>query len=151
MQNALHEGPWFVIRSFLSVRCWEPIFVPNETMEYHTAIWTRLPQLPIEFYDRGILEKIGKKLGATIRGRYARICIQVPIGKPLQHEVQIGNHTQKVVYERDEIMCTSYGIIGHVQKNCAKHAITTKDITHNAEKLWTLHWRLGRSHLSPKR
>ncbi|KAH0633315.1 hypothetical protein KY284_036101 [Solanum tuberosum] len=72
-------------------------------MEYHTAIWIRLPQLPIEFYGREILEKIRKKLGgllkidsctsATLHGRYARICIQVSIGKPLQDDVQIGNHT----------------------------------------------------------
>ncbi|KAH0636156.1 hypothetical protein KY290_036581 [Solanum tuberosum] len=103
MHKALHEGPWFVIGSFLSARRWESNFVPNETMEYHTAIWIRLPQLPIEFYGREILEKIRKKLGgllkidsctsATLHGRYARICIQVSIGKPLQDDVQIGNHT----------------------------------------------------------
>ncbi|KAK4734727.1 hypothetical protein R3W88_008988 [Solanum pinnatisectum] len=124
MQKTLHEGPWFVIGSFLSVRRWEPNFVPNETMEYHTAIWMRLPQLPTKFYDTDILEKIGNRLGgllkidsctsATLRGRYARICIQVPIGKPLQGDVQIRNHTQKVVYEGEGILCTSCGEIWHI-------------------------------------
>ncbi|KAK4713629.1 hypothetical protein R3W88_019536 [Solanum pinnatisectum] len=107
MNKALYEGPWFVIESFLS---------------------TRLPQLPTELYDKEVLEKIGKKLGrllkidsctsATLRGLYARICIQVLIDNPLQNEVQIGTHTQKVVYEGEGIMCTCCGTLGHVLWNC---------------------------------
>ncbi|KAM3381618.1 hypothetical protein P3S68_007191 [Capsicum galapagoense] len=51
MQKALHGGPWFVIGSFLSVRHWEPNFIPEEATQSHTAIWIRLPRLPTEFYD----------------------------------------------------------------------------------------------------
>lgn len=51
MQKVLHEGPWFVTRSFLSVEKWEPNFVPEEAQLTHTAIWVRLPQLSTEFYD----------------------------------------------------------------------------------------------------
>ncbi|KAH0716625.1 hypothetical protein KY290_012901 [Solanum tuberosum] len=86
MNKALHEGPWFVTGSFLLVRSWEPNFVPDDCLEYHTTIWTRLPQLPMDFYDREVRERIGRKLGrllkidsctsATLRGRYARICLQ---------------------------------------------------------------------------
>ncbi|KAH0734298.1 hypothetical protein KY285_010005 [Solanum tuberosum] len=128
MNKAPHEVSWFVTGSFPSVRRWEPNFVLNESMEYHIAIWTRWPQLPTKFYDKEVLEKIGKKLGrllkidlstsATLRGRYARICIQVSIGNPLQNEVQIGTHTQKVVYEGEGILCTCCGTIGHVLRNC---------------------------------
>ncbi|XP_019244287.1 PREDICTED: uncharacterized protein LOC109224157 [Nicotiana attenuata] len=85
MAKALHLGPWFVFENFLSLRKWEPKFVPQEATLSTTAIWIRLPQLPTEFYDKEVLEKVGRKLGrllkvdsctsSTLRGRYARICI----------------------------------------------------------------------------
>lgn len=68
----------------------------------HTTIWVGLLQLPTEFYDKNILEKNGQKLGtlfkidtytsATLRGRYAWICIQVPLEIPVKNEVVIGCH-----------------------------------------------------------
>lgn len=58
MLKALHGGPWFLTYSFLSVKHWEPNFVLEEATKTLTAIWIRLPQLRIEFYDRGILERL---------------------------------------------------------------------------------------------
>nr|XP_033508752.1 uncharacterized protein LOC117273670 [Nicotiana tomentosiformis] len=89
MAKALHLRPWFVSGNFISVRIWEPKFVPQEATLSSTAMWIRLPQLPTEFYDKEILKKVGRKLGKLLkidsctsfmlRGRYARICIQVPL------------------------------------------------------------------------
>lgn len=77
---ALHGGPWFVAGNFLSIKQWEANFVPELASQTHTATWARLPQLPTEFYDRDILERVGRKLGtllkndtcpsAALRGRY---------------------------------------------------------------------------------
>lgn len=58
-RKALHEGPWFITKNFLSMRQWEPNFVPKEATQTHTAIWLRLPQLLTEFYDQRVLEMIG--------------------------------------------------------------------------------------------
>lgn len=63
MSKALYQGPWFVAGSFLSVKRWEPNFVPKAVIVSHTAIWTRLPQFPTEFYDKSILEKNWQKIG----------------------------------------------------------------------------------------
>ncbi|KAG5571805.1 hypothetical protein H5410_061571 [Solanum commersonii] len=65
--KVLHEGPWFVVGNFLSVRRWEPTFVPQEATDSHTAIWVRLPQLHTEFYNQKILEKIRRKLGRLLK------------------------------------------------------------------------------------
>lgn len=102
MRKVLHGGPWFVTGHFLSVRQWEPNFVPQEATQMHTVVWLRLLHLPTEFYDQAILEQIGSKLGALLKidtctsstqqGRYARICIQVPLEIPLKTQVTIGNH-----------------------------------------------------------
>ncbi|XP_009758585.1 uncharacterized protein [Nicotiana sylvestris] len=77
--KAIQKGPWFLLENFLSVRRWEPKFVPQEATLSFTAIWVRLLQLPTEFYDNEVLEKVGQKLGkllkidtcasATLRGR----------------------------------------------------------------------------------
>ncbi|KAK4733789.1 hypothetical protein R3W88_008050 [Solanum pinnatisectum] len=128
LHKALHEGPWFVAGNFLSVKKWEQNFVPDTSILTHTAIWARLPQLPTEFYDRQILEKVGEKLGsllkidtctsAALRGHYAHICIQVSLEKPVKTRVRIGNHIKRVVYEGDKILCNDCGRLGHTLLKC---------------------------------
>lgn len=88
--TALHGGPRFIVGRFLSMISWKLSFVLSISTMTHTAIWVRLPQLPTELYDWQILKKIGNHLGSllrtdsctssTLRGRYARICIQIPLG-----------------------------------------------------------------------
>ncbi|XP_019266876.1 PREDICTED: uncharacterized protein LOC109244270 [Nicotiana attenuata] len=128
MVKALHIGSWFISGNFLFVRKWEPKFVPQEATLTSTAIWIRLPQLPTEFYDKDILEKVGRKVGkllnidqftsSTLRGRYARICIQVPLKTPVETSVIIGDHKQAVIYEGEGTLCTICGRIGHTALNC---------------------------------
>ncbi|XP_070010530.1 uncharacterized protein [Nicotiana sylvestris] len=124
--KAIQKGPWFISGNFLSVRRWEPKFVPHEATLSFTAIWVRLPQLPTEFYDKEVLEKVGRKLGkllkidtctsATLRGRYARIYIQIPLETPVATSVTIGDHKQLVLYEGEIVLCTGCGRIGHILK-----------------------------------
>ncbi|PHU05704.1 hypothetical protein BC332_26526 [Capsicum chinense] len=88
----------------------------------------RLPQLPTELYDWQILEKIGNHLGSllrtdsctssTLRGRYARICIQIPLGEPVKKAITIGDYMQLVEYEGDGVLCVGYGRVGYTLKNC---------------------------------
>lgn len=47
----LQHVPWFVAGNFISVRKWEPNFVPSTTNINSTMVWVWLPQLPTEFYD----------------------------------------------------------------------------------------------------
>lgn len=65
--KVLREGPWFVTGHFISVRKWEPNFVPSGYQIDSTAIWLRLPQLPTEFYDKKILERVGRKIGTLLK------------------------------------------------------------------------------------
>ncbi|KAF3616353.1 hypothetical protein FXO38_34590 [Capsicum annuum] len=94
----------------------------NMVKALHSEPW--LPQLPTEFYDQEILERIGSKLGvllkidictsSTFRGRYARICIQVPLDVPLKTQVSIGSHKQRVVYKG--LNCSAYPYESKVKK-----------------------------------
>lgn len=101
-RKALQQGPWFVASAYLSVRRWKPNFMPSESKIHSTTIWLCLSQLPTEFYDLKILEKVGGKIGelvkvdtctsSTLRRRYARICVQVPMESQLKTFIVIRNH-----------------------------------------------------------
>nr|POE95839.1 hypothetical protein CFP56_75947 [Quercus suber] len=52
------------------------------------------------------------------RGRYARLCIQLDITKPLINIVLIGRFEQPVVYEGIHRLCFSYGRIWHRLEAC---------------------------------
>lgn len=67
MLRALHDGPWFILNHFLSVRQWEPKFMASETKLTYSAIWLHLPELPTEFYDFEILHKLGNKIGKLLK------------------------------------------------------------------------------------
>ncbi|XP_019238685.1 PREDICTED: uncharacterized protein LOC109218756 [Nicotiana attenuata] len=109
MAKILHNGPWFINGHFLSVQQWIPNFVATKACQNHTAVWIRLPQLPTKFYDGIILTKIGNYIGkllkvdactsATLRGRYARLCVELPLNKPVQTSILIGQHVQPIPYE----------------------------------------------------
>ncbi|XP_019234876.1 PREDICTED: uncharacterized protein At4g02000-like [Nicotiana attenuata] len=137
MLKALQGGPWFILNHFLSVRKWEPKFIASSTQLIYSAIWVRLPELPTEFYDVEILQRVGSKLGhllkidtctsATTRGRYARICIEVPLERPLKTYINIGNHRQDLLYEGINILCTSCDHLGHTIQSCPHTTQTIKN------------------------
>ena len=73
------------------------------------AVWIRLPELPIEFYEPSALLKIGKAIGPVlridantangVRGRFARLCEQVNLDKPLIRKLYLGKIEQFMQYE----------------------------------------------------
>ncbi|KAI7983905.1 hypothetical protein LOK49_LG15G00480 [Camellia lanceoleosa] len=79
---------------YLTVRRWEPNFKPSEALETKTAIWVQFPELPIEYYQDKVLFAIAKSLGKPLkidwttamatRGKFARICIEMDLSKPLK-------------------------------------------------------------------
>nr|POF00222.1 hypothetical protein CFP56_37734 [Quercus suber] len=106
LDEVLKGGPWFVV-----------------------AVWLRLPNLPIEFYEPTILKKIGNTIGPVLkidshtfngeRGRFARICIQTNVEKPLIKTVKIGKVVQAVQYEGINDICFACGRIGHKKEGCS--------------------------------
>lgn len=105
----------------------------------------KLPELLVEFFDSQILARVGNKLGGLVRivartegrsrGRYARICIQVDLAKPLILRVRIGNHRQVVAYEGVSTICFQCGLAGHRQNNCPLLQTVTTNPSPTEEKL----------------
>lgn len=126
--KVLRNGPWFIGEHFLSLRPWEPNFKPSTTKVSAIAVWVRLNELPIEYYDVEVLKQIGNSIGkilridthtaAEARGRFARLCVQVDIDKPLVTNISIGGLHQPVNYEGIHRLCFSCGRIGHRKDGC---------------------------------
>ncbi|KAL7173820.1 hypothetical protein ACSBR2_033142 [Camellia fascicularis] len=86
-------GPWIVLDHYLTVWKWTPDFKPSAAKETTSALWVRFPQLPIEYYDEKMLFHIAKTIGKPLkidlntttssRGKYARVCIEMDLNKPL--------------------------------------------------------------------
>ena len=99
-ENVLRKGLWFIKDHFISIRPWESDFKPTLASVSSIAVWVRLNELPIEYYNAKALQIIGKAIGNVLRidtftasetrGRFARICVQVDVGKPLAIAIMIG-------------------------------------------------------------
>ena len=82
----------------------------------------------MELYESEVLQQIGGAIGKVLRidthttiearGRYARLCIQVDVNKPLANTILIGRFEQPVVYEGIHKLCFSCGRIGHKKESC---------------------------------
>ena len=98
--KVLRGGPWFIGGHFLAIKPWEPYFKAMEAKFSSVAVWVRLPEFPIEFYDKIVLKEIGNAIGpmlridyytaSSTRGSFVRLCIQVDLDKPLINTVKIG-------------------------------------------------------------
>ena len=85
---------------FLSLRPWEPFFKPSSANVSMVAMWLRLYELPIELYEAEVLREIRDSIRKVLRidthttmeagGKYARLCIQIDIDKPLINNILIG-------------------------------------------------------------
>lgn len=125
--KALQGGPWFIARTFISVRKWELNFIPRKAYIDSMAIWLCLPHLPTEFYDSRILQRMGRRIGtllkidtctsASLWGRYAKIWVQIQMDIPVMASINIGGHHQEIEYEGEGILCTAWGYLGHTSSN----------------------------------
>ncbi|XP_030922973.1 uncharacterized protein LOC115949842 [Quercus lobata] len=128
LDAVLKNRSWFLGENFLSIRPWEPNFKPATMMVSSVAVWVRLNELPIEYYDFEALLIIGQAIGNVLRidthtvirtrVRYARLCIQVDIKKPLANAVLVNNLEQPITYEGLHRFYFSCEHIGHWREEC---------------------------------
>ena len=126
--HALMDGLWFVGEQYLHVYTWEADFHSHIAKISTTAVWIHLEQLPIEYYHPEFLKHVGNKLGkllkvdaitsAAIRGRYARVCVQINMANPLPKRVKIVAFWQVIIYENLPMLCYQCGRLGHREVHC---------------------------------
>ena len=127
-EEVLKGGPWFIGEHYLSLRPWVPNFHASEASVSSVAIWVRLLELPVEYYHKDSLLKIGNGLGPILRvdfntatgtrGRFARICVQLDLEQPLIRTIRVGKLKLAVVYKGIGLLCFHCGRIGHRSEWC---------------------------------
>ncbi|CAN1163590.1 hypothetical protein LINPERHAP1_LOCUS28686 [Linum perenne] len=107
---------------YITVARWTLKF--NEEEPLRTILtWVRLPKLPIHFFNHVVVARIENHIGHTVcldlatsegaRARYARVCVEVDLSKPLLGKYMIGGRTFYVEYECLENICYTCGMYGH--------------------------------------
>jgi hypothetical protein len=137
--SALMDGPWFIYDHYLTVKEWSPNFHPASDTIKEVAVWMRISGLPIEYYDREALHFIGNRVGKTVkvdkntltqeRGKYARLCVQVNLTRPLLAMFTIKGRKYNIEYEGLHMLCTTCGRFGHYKEGCPNKVKATEGIT----------------------
>ncbi|QHO31323.1 hypothetical protein S83_026012 [Arachis hypogaea] len=137
LDYAIMQGPWKIFDHYLAVRLWKPEFDPALATIDTIAAWVRLPGVAIEYYHQSILKKIGNIIGRTIkvdsntadiaRGKYARICVELDLTKPLVSHYMINGVKLVVEYEGLHQVCFSCGRVGHDIGTCPEKNQATKE------------------------
>ncbi|GAU46480.1 hypothetical protein TSUD_402360, partial [Trifolium subterraneum] len=139
--KVINGGPWMIYDHYLTVRQWTPSFNASTAKIDKTMVWIRIPSLNLVFYDESVLWALASMVGNPIkvdlqtlrvaRGRFARMCVEVDLTKPVVSRVGINGEWYQVQYEGLHIICTQCGCYGHLMKDCApptkKSVVVQKD------------------------
>lgn len=66
------------------------------------------------------LFKLDANTSLASRGKFARICVDIDLCKPLVSKVHIGDFVQVIEYEAIHTLCFECGVVGHRKDNCPK-------------------------------
>ncbi|XVF06754.1 hypothetical protein REPUB_Repub06bG0077800 [Reevesia pubescens] len=107
---------------------WTPGFRSEEATINSVATWVRFPGMLLEFYDGDVLRRMGNEIGKAVRidrttsfmlrGKFARMCVELDLTKPLVSKIYIGGRWQKVEYEGLKMLCFHCGKFGHNDLEC---------------------------------
>ncbi|KAL6129850.1 hypothetical protein ACLB2K_068232 [Fragaria x ananassa] len=103
------------------------------------ALWVRILDLPVKFFKDFTAAKIGKILGDVVkvdpltigqsRGKFARVCIEIDLSKPLRPVVEVQNIAYHVVYEGISMICFECGCFGHPKDKCPSIVTAKVDVS----------------------
>ncbi|CAN1179620.1 hypothetical protein LINPERHAP2_LOCUS34301 [Linum perenne] len=124
---AAFEGPWKIYDYYIAVSQWSPSFNEEEAIK-SILTWVRLPRLPIQYFNTMAVQRIGNFIGKAVRVdiatsegsrcRYARVCVELDLTKPLLGTYMIEDRVLKIEYESLENMCFDCGLYGHKKEAC---------------------------------
>lgn len=126
--KVMDEGPWMVFDRYLTVQTWSPEFMSPAAKIDKTMVLIRFPGLIVFYYDESILLALAAVVGTPIkvdqntldvkRGRFAWICVEVDLNKPVGGKVWFRNFWYKVEYEGLHRICSLCGCYGHLGREC---------------------------------
>ncbi|XP_031131901.1 uncharacterized protein LOC116033288 [Ipomoea triloba] len=135
--------------TYLIVKQWVPNFDPMTDTTKKVLVWVRFPNLSVEYYNLLTLRKIGNKLGRTVqvdhttslvsRGKFARVCVEIDLTKPLISRFTLEEKVWQVAYEGMHLVCFTCGLYGHRREACSVTPIPANDTVVASEEQVTDH------------
>ncbi|XP_072983399.1 uncharacterized protein [Typha latifolia] len=127
MVHALTKGPWTIQGRVLHLIPWRNNFRPSAEAFTSAPVWIQLHNLPQEYWELEALVPVAGYFGKPLRvdettmdhtrSRFARVCVEIELEKPLKKAVWLGPKEDKVdlrvVYENIPMFCYRCGGIGH--------------------------------------
>ncbi|XP_021828929.1 uncharacterized protein LOC110769292 [Prunus avium] len=124
----LTEGPWSIAGQYLVLKKWRPGFCPTTTHVTRMAAWIRVSAIQLECFDVWALKRIGNLLGKLLKidalttahnmGKFARLCVELDLTKPLEAFIQINQVWYNIKYEGLPDICYLCGHYGHKREHC---------------------------------
>ncbi|XP_045821903.1 uncharacterized protein LOC123914775 [Trifolium pratense] len=119
--------PWDIYGHHLLIRQWTQTFnAKTETIE-KTMSWVRIVSLNLVYHDESFLWAIASAIGIPIevildalrveRGRFARVCVEIDMNKPVVRSVGINGEWYEVQYE-GLCVCQHCSCYGHCLRDC---------------------------------
>lgn len=132
-----------VMGNYLTISKWRPNFSPSNNVIAGTLVWVRFPGLTLEMFDEKTLMWMGNSMGkalkvdictsSAIRGKYAKVCIEVTLDRPLKPNVMVYGKRYVVEYEGLTRICFTCGQYGHRAANFPRNKPPAAESEHQVE------------------
>ncbi|CAI0419541.1 unnamed protein product [Linum tenue] len=141
---------------------WRKGFNPRAHSITSTLVWLQLPDLPIELYHPEAVLRIASRAGRPIRldratetgarAKFARVCVEVDLTKPLLSKFKVAGIEYEIKYEGLYNVCFQCGRYGHSQASCPNNhsdrsqeeAGTSNDSTHTRHEEQYGDWMIAK-------
>lgn len=165
VEAVMWERLWTISGMVLQLTPWKGHFQPAFEKLHLAAVWVQLHHLPIEYWNGEVLELVGEQFGRFLkvddhtekltRTKFARICVEIILSKPLKRGFWIGDHDNRcmvaVFYERLPVFCFKCGLVGHGESGCPPKIdeLGVEKLTMNGWSLiifkasWICNWNPG--------
>ncbi|XP_019198076.1 PREDICTED: uncharacterized protein LOC109191857 [Ipomoea nil] len=134
LDHAIFGGACRILDHYLIVKECSPDFDPIRDKTEKVLVWICFPCLPIEYYSASFLQKVGKKIGRPVqvdqatsqvsRGRFARMCVEIDLTKPLISKFKLRKRTRFIAYEGIHLVCFGCDMYGHSHEACPENKKT---------------------------
>lgn len=107
--KVMRGGPWMIFDHHFVVSTWSAKFISSEATVIKMLAWICIPSFNVAFYYEGFLFFVSQVIETPIRmdvnnlegnrGRFARICVELDLTKPIIGKVMIEGYWYKIEYE----------------------------------------------------
>ncbi|XP_057426555.1 uncharacterized protein LOC130719985 [Lotus japonicus] len=140
-EKVMGGGPWMIFDHYLAVATWSPEFISPAARVKKTLAWIRIPGLNVAFYNESYLMSAARAIGKPVRldrgtlraerGRFARICVELDLDKPVVGKICLEDYWYNIEYEGLHVICTKCGCYGHRFRECTTEISPAASKTQN--------------------